>query len=126
RQLAERVRLVDADPDLPSDQSRRARVCLETFDGRWSINVAHAWGDPQRPMDNATLTGKFHQLADPVLGRTNAAQVATRAASLDESPDLRDLTDLLPPAPTAGAVAARSGRPASANAAEPVRATLDN
>jgi 2-methylcitrate dehydratase PrpD len=97
RRLAGRTQLRDGDPDLPADQPWCSRVHVETANGRWTIDVPHPWGDPERPMNTAVLTGKFRQLAEPVLGRRQTAQVLTTIAHVNQLTDLRDLTGLLAP-----------------------------
>jgi hypothetical protein len=68
-------------------------------DGRTiTVHVEHAIGSLERPMTDAMLESKFHDLADPVLGRAKVDQVLAACWKLGAAPDLRGLLGLLTPA----------------------------
>ncbi len=68
-------------------------------DGRTiTVNVEHAIGSLERPMTDAMLESKFHDLADPVLGRAKVDQVLAACWKLGQASDLRPLLGLLTPA----------------------------
>jgi 2-methylcitrate dehydratase PrpD len=67
-------------------------------DGRREhIFVEHAIGSLQRPMSDAALEGKFHALADGVIGQDKAAQVIRALWATGSSADLRTVTALACP-----------------------------
>jgi 2-methylcitrate dehydratase PrpD len=80
---------------FPSE--RWARVVLVMADGtRLESRPAAARGDPERPLSDDELMDKYLLLAEPVIGRQRAQQIALNVACLvDESASLNVLIDLL-------------------------------
>ncbi len=67
-------------------------------DGRViTVHVEHAIGSLERPMTDAMLESKFHDLADPILGQAKVGQVLQACWQLGTAPDLRGLMALLVP-----------------------------
>lgn len=83
------------------DESVREESVVATAtltDGRMiTVRVEHAIGSLERPMSDAQLAGKFHDLVDPVLGRQRSDQVLGACWHLGQSSDLRGLLALLRP-----------------------------
>ena len=69
--------VVRHDPDLDAlyPPLRPTRVRVETTKGVLEHYVEHPYGEPGNPMTRADLEGKFHALADPVIGAERAADV---------------------------------------------------
>ena len=68
-------------------------------DGRVvTVHVEHAIGSLERPMTDAHLESKFHDLSDPILGRARVDQILEACWKLGQAPDLRALLGLLTPA----------------------------
>ncbi len=64
-------------------------------DGRQiHVFVQHAIGSLENPMTDAMLEGKFHGLADPVLGTEKTSALITSAWKLGQSANLRELMSL--------------------------------
>ena len=83
------------------DQIREESVVATATltDGRViTVNVEHAIGSLERPMTDAMLESKFHDLADPVLGRAKVDQVLATCWKLGEASHLRGLLGMLTPA----------------------------
>ena len=59
-----------------ADSPRRA--CTLRLDGGWSAHVDGVPGDPDRPMDEATVVAKFLAYAGPALGAARARRVAAQ------------------------------------------------
>lgn len=67
-------------------------------DGRQvKVFVEHAIGSLQRPMTDADLARKFHDLVDPVLGAARADQLITMCHQLGSAPNLNNLLAALRP-----------------------------
>ena len=67
-------------------------------DGRViTVNVEHAIGSLERPMTDAMLESKFHDLADPILGQAKVSQALQACWKLGSAADLRGLLALLTP-----------------------------
>jgi 2-methylcitrate dehydratase PrpD len=64
---------------------------------RVHVFVEHAIGSLQRPMSDAQLEGKFHGLADPVLGAPGASRLIEACWKVADAPDLRALAALAVP-----------------------------
>jgi 2-methylcitrate dehydratase PrpD len=83
------------------DESIREESVVATAtltDGRViTVRVDHAIGSLQRPMTDAMLEAKFHDLSDPILGRARSEQALAACWSLGQAPDLRGLLALLRP-----------------------------
>jgi len=74
RALMERIDVsLDAELDAAFPGRRAARVEIEWRDGgRDSFLQPTRKGDPDAPLSDADLEAKFHELADPVIGRERA------------------------------------------------------
>jgi 2-methylcitrate dehydratase PrpD len=83
------------------DESIREESVVATAtltDGRViTVRVDHAIGSLERPMTDAMLEAKFHDLSDPILGRARSEQALAACWSLGQAPDLRGLLALLRP-----------------------------
>lgn len=88
RQLMSKVSLT-ADPELTAafPRQRAARVEIEMTDGaRHAYFAPYRKGDPESPLDDATLADKFMELGAPVLGAGPAARLLDALWQLDERP----------------------------------------
>lgn len=56
-------------------------------------------GDAANPVPRQELVGKFTFLTEEALGREGAAGVVAAVDALEEMEDVKELTDLLRPAP---------------------------
>ncbi|MBB1631929.1 MmgE/PrpD family protein [Cupriavidus sp. UME77] len=77
RQLMKRVTL-HADPELTAafPRQRAARVEILLKDGtRHTLFAPYRKGDPESPLDDATLNDKFMELAAPVIGSDTAEEL---------------------------------------------------
>ena len=73
----------------------RHEVTVELKDGRSAVGrLIHPKGHPNNPLSVDELAGKFHSMADKVLGKTAAARVVDLVSDL-ENGRARDLGDLL-------------------------------
>jgi len=78
-----------ADPELSKGYpgQRAAQVDIETVDGR---KLAHFQpyrkGDPELPLTDGELNGKFMELAEPVLGDVGAKRLLEQLWALDKLP----------------------------------------
>jgi len=78
----------------PTIDEAACDVTIECRDGRrLHTFVAHAIGSLERPLDDAALARKFHDLADGVLGRAQADACIAACAALQTAPDVRALAD---------------------------------
>ncbi|MGO4304487.1 MmgE/PrpD family protein [Cupriavidus sp. RAF12] len=78
-----------ADPDLTAafPRQRAARVEIEMADGSRHAHFApYRRGDPESPLDDATLADKFMELGAPVLGAGPAARLLDALWQLDHRP----------------------------------------
>ncbi len=76
-----------------------ADITVTCKDGRkLHVLVEHAIGSLQRPMSDADLQRKFHDLVDPVLGATGADRVIAQCAALAGAKGVRALTAAARPA----------------------------
>ena len=65
-----------------------AMVRVRLSDGRLlERHVAHALGSSERPMDDAALSAKLHDLADGVIGECAAGLLAERCWNIERTPD---------------------------------------
>ena len=86
--LRDRVRAT-ADDAIAEDA---ADVTISLVDGRTLHRfVPHAIGSLERPMGDADLARKFHDLVDPVLGAGPAQELLGSLGSIAHAPDLRSL-----------------------------------
>ncbi|WP_420996407.1 MmgE/PrpD family protein [Cupriavidus sp. 30B13] len=82
--MARVTAVVDPELDLAFPKQRSARVEIETMDGR-----RHVWlqkdrkGDPELPLSDRELEGKFRELVAPVIGNREAGDLLARIWSLD-------------------------------------------
>jgi 2-methylcitrate dehydratase PrpD len=75
-----------------------ADVTAVLKDGRRvHVFVEHAIGSIQNPMTDALLEGKFHGLADAVLGQDQTSELIAQCWTLREASQLRDLALLATP-----------------------------
>jgi len=65
-----------------------ARVTVTTPAGERENTVSHVPGDPARPFDRPTVTGKFVRFAAPTLGETEARTVLAQALEVFDKPSL--------------------------------------
>jgi 2-methylcitrate dehydratase PrpD len=73
-------------------------ITMHLNDGRVLTHfVEHAIGSLQRPMTDAMLEAKFHQLVDPVLGAPKATALITACWALGDMADVNALTLIAQP-----------------------------
>jgi 2-methylcitrate dehydratase PrpD len=65
-----------------------ARVTVTTPAGERDNTVSHVPGDPARPFDQPTVTGKFVRFAAPILGETEARTLLAQALGVLDKPPL--------------------------------------
>ena len=65
-----------------------ARVTVTTAAGERDNIVSHVPGDPERPFDQPTVTGKFVRFAAPVLGETEARALLAKALGVPDNAGL--------------------------------------
>ena len=94
RELVSRVSVaVDPELDAAFPGQRGARVRIHLHDGRTVERFRHTRkGDPDLPLTDEELTGKFRDLVEPVLGGAASDVLASRLWSLEDQSDLGDLT----------------------------------
>ena len=82
----------------PSVREESVYVTAHLKDGRTvDVHVEHAIGSLQRPMTDAMLERKFHDLADPILGAERSKQIIQACWNLSKAANLKDLLALLKP-----------------------------
>ncbi len=65
-----------------------AVVRVRLVDGRaLERHVPHAWGSIERPLNDAALNAKLHDLADGVIGESAARLLENRCWNIEEAPD---------------------------------------
>jgi 2-methylcitrate dehydratase PrpD len=99
RELMEKVELV-ADSEITGNfpKMRSARVELTLSDGRnFEVFAPHRRGDPEAPLSDEEINGKFLELAEPVLGSQAASTLLAKLWRMEELTvaDL-SLAELLP------------------------------
>jgi 2-methylcitrate dehydratase PrpD len=73
-------------------------VTAHLADGRSvKVHVEHAIGSLQKPMTDADLESKFHDLSDPILGNARVNDILKTCWSLGKAPNLQGLLALLKP-----------------------------
>ncbi len=73
-------------------------VTAHLNDGRSvKVYVEHAMGSLQKPMTDADLEGKFHDLCDPILGAARVNDILKKCWSLGKAPNLQSLLTMLKP-----------------------------
>jgi len=74
------------DPAIAEDA---VDVTITLVDGRTlHLFVPHAVGSLERPMEDADLARKFHDLANPVVGESRAHELVTMLRNLADAPDV--------------------------------------
>jgi len=102
--MSDRIRLIEA-PDLnarfPAERFARARFKL--IDGReLASDTTPARGDAERPLSDAEIVAKFHDLADTPLGSAAANDLLDVIAALPTQKDAAVLADRLLSKPKRG------------------------
>src|SRR5690606_22977755 len=90
RSLMKRIELT-ADPELSKNfpRQRAARVEIETTDGRRLTHFQPTRkGDPEMPLTDEELNGKFMELAAPVIGEPAARALLERLWALETRADV--------------------------------------
>jgi len=78
--------VVDPELDAAFPGQRAARVVIETRDGRLLEHLQpNRKGDPEEPLTDAELEGKFMELSSPVIGEERARVLLDRLWMLDRS-----------------------------------------
>ena len=92
RALMERISVaVDPELDAAFPGQRAAHVVIETRDGRRLKHLQpNRKGDPEEPLTDAELEGKFMELSSPVIGEERARALLDRLWMLDRSETMRD------------------------------------
>ena len=88
RELMKKVECV-ADPVFSKGypNQRAAQVDIETVDGRkLSHFQPHRKGDPEQPLTDTELNGKFMELAEPVIGDKGSKRLLEQLWMLDKLP----------------------------------------
>lgn len=99
--MSDRIRLIEA-PDLNArfPAERYARVRFQLTDGRvLTSDTLPARGDAERPLSDADILAKFHDLADGPLGAAAANGLLDTVASLPSQQDVAVLAGQLLNAP---------------------------
>jgi len=91
RALMERIGVaVDPELDAAFPGQRAARVVIETRDGRRLEHLQpNRKGDPEEPLTDAELEGKFLELSSPVIGEERARALLERLWTLDGRATMR-------------------------------------
>lgn len=91
RALMQRIELtVDHELDASFPGQRAARVTIETHNGHSERYLQPTRkGDPEQPLSDAELDGKFLELAAPVIGPAEAKALLGRLWHLDQEPQMR-------------------------------------
>lgn len=85
----------EADKTFPDETP--AEVTLDTKTSKFTSRVKYPKGDPQHPMNNEELREKFLYLSSFVLSSEKAILLEKAVNSLENMPDLNDLTGILVP-----------------------------
>ena len=73
-------------------------VTAHLMDGRSvKVHVEHAIGSLQKPMTDADLERKFHDLSDPILGADKSKDILAACWRLGDAPNLQGVLQLLKP-----------------------------
>jgi 2-methylcitrate dehydratase PrpD len=81
--MARVVPSVDAELDATFPRQRAARVAISARGRREELLQPTRKGDPDLPLSDAELEGKYMELAAPVIGRTAARELAARLWRLE-------------------------------------------
>lgn len=98
RALARRVSCIqdnEIEAEFPKNMSGRTTV--ETARGTFTRKVVVPKGEPDNFMSDAELAAKFHGLADAILSRPKAEQLAEAILALERAKDVTALTRLAGP-----------------------------
>jgi 2-methylcitrate dehydratase PrpD len=94
--VALRRKVVATVDDTIAEEAADVTAILK--DGRKvHVRVDHAIGSLERPMTDRDLEGKFHGLADPVIGAKKASELIAACWKAGEARDLRALAALARP-----------------------------
>ena len=82
-----------AEMDALYPENRPARVSITTDRGTFERLAMEALGAREVPLDDQGLSNKFHDLVDPVLGKSRADALLNDLWRIDEASDVRRLLD---------------------------------
>lgn len=72
------------DMQAPYPKQRPARLVIELSDGRRLTHTqSQPYGEPDNPLDDAALTGKFRAICDPLLGADLSGRIAQACWDMD-------------------------------------------
>jgi 2-methylcitrate dehydratase PrpD len=81
--------ILDPGVDAVFPAQRSARVAIESRDGRRGEHLQPTRkGDPDMPLSDAELEGKYLELTSPVLGEERARRLLARLWRLEKEPRL--------------------------------------
>ena len=82
--------VLDARCEADFPARRSAVVEIEMQDGRrLRCHQPHRKGDPEEPLTDAELTGKFFELTVPIIGRNAAEDLLADLWALERQPHVR-------------------------------------
>jgi 2-methylcitrate dehydratase PrpD len=82
-----------AEMDRLYPENRPARVSITTDRGTFQKQAMEALGAREVPLDDRGLANKFHDLVDPVLGKSRADALLDGLWRIDEVSNIRSLLD---------------------------------
>ena len=82
-----------AEMDRLYPQNRPARVSITTDRGTFEKQAMEALGAREVPLDDRGLADKFHDLVDPVLGKSRADSLLAGLWRIEKLSDIRGLLD---------------------------------
>jgi 2-methylcitrate dehydratase PrpD len=82
-----------AEMDRLYPENRPARVSITTDRGTFQKQAMEALGAREVPLDDRGLANKFHDLVDPVLGKSRAGTLLDGLWRLEEASDICSLLD---------------------------------
>jgi 2-methylcitrate dehydratase PrpD len=94
--LAQRVR-VSVDPGLDRlfPEKAVARVTIHTSRGAFTTTVEYPKGNPENPLSDAELAGKFRSLTVEVVGEERSAELEVAIDHLEQMDNVKHLAELL-------------------------------
>lgn len=94
--LAQKVRLV-VDPELARlfPAKTATRVTIHTGHGTFTTMVEYPRGNPENPLTDAELAAKYHGLTAEVMGEERSKELAEAVSLLEDTDNMRTLTELL-------------------------------
>jgi len=96
RALSERVDVVgDKELDRTYPDLYRSIVEVETSRGRYSRDVSHPKGSPERPLSRDEVHSKFARLTEDVISARRRGEIAEMVGRFEEVADVGDLARLL-------------------------------